>query len=363
MLMKSRIKSIFDKVEKDIDSIFIYNGTKPHLDMTFFYVTGLERGAFERCGIVLYPDGSGEMIISSLEEVAAKQSDIPITVFENEVEKCNWIKEKLSSTNRIGVNSKELTQKGYKEIKNLTNAKLVDISESISKARKVKDQKEIKIMKEACKLASEAAEEIGDYIEPGIKEFEIGANLSYLMKKRGAAGDAFKPKIASGPNSAEPHYTGGRRELKKGDFILMDFGALYRQYNSDITRTYFVGDITEKQRRMYNVVFKANKTALEMIEEGIKANKVHKSAEKVINNSEFKGKFIHSLGHSIGLSCHDGSGFSPSSNFKLEEGMILTVEPGVYIQGYGGVRIEDNILVTKNGCELLTHASKDLKII
>ncbi|MFO7992509.1 MAG: M24 family metallopeptidase, partial [Thermoplasmata archaeon] len=150
---------------------------------------------------------------------------------------------------------------------------------------------------------------------------------------------------------------------EKGDFVLMDFGALYDRYRSDITRTYVLGEASEKQKKIYDVVAEAQQRALDLIEPGVKGEDVHNAAAEYIDGTEFKGKFTHGLGHSIGLATHDGSGLSPSVDITLEPGMVYTVEPGVYLPGFGGVRIEDDIVVTEDGCEILTSANRDFKVI
>ncbi len=361
--MKSRIKNIFDKVDDDLDAIVIYNSTKPHLDKTFFYATGLIEGQFEGCVLVMYPDHSAEILVSELEAESAKKSDIPLTVMKKREEREEFLEDKLSSMDKIGVNSTEITYYAVNQIKENSDAELVDVSDPIIDARNIKDDKEIEVMKSACDIASRAAENITDFIEPGVKEYEIAAELSYKMRKNGATGDAFETISSSGPNTAEPHYTCGEREVEKGDFVLLDFGALFKQYRSDITRTYVVGEASDKQRKMYDVVLKAQQTALDMIKPGVKGTDVHNAAADVINSTEFEGKFIHGLGHSLGLSTHDGSGLNPSIEITLESGMVFTVEPGIYLPGYGGVRIEDDIVVTEDGYELLTSADKEFKVI
>ena len=143
--------------------------------------------------------------------------------------------------------------------------------------------------------------------------------------------------------------------LKKGDFVLCDFGACYNRYNSDITRTFIFGKASVKQKEMYETVFEAHNIGLEEVRPGIKANKVHEAVNNYIDDTQFKGRFIHSTGHSLGLSVHDGGAkFSPTCDIELKENMVFTVEPGIYIPGYGGVRIEDDILVKKDGIEILT---------
>ena len=361
--MKSRIKNIYDKVEEDVDAIFLYNSTKPHVDMTFFYVTGLIRGEYEGCGALLFPDGSSELMISVLEEESAKKADMPITTIKNNDEREDWMEENLSSLDKIGVNAAELTYSGFKKIKEASDAEIVDVSDEITEARCIKDEEEIKRLKKACDITSEVAEKIVDYVEPGVKEYELAAELSYMMKKRGATGDAFEIIASSGPNTAEPHYTAGDREVEQGDFVLFDFGALFKRYRADITRTYVVGELEDKQERMYKTVKKAQQKALDKIKAGIKGKEVHNTAQEIIDSTEFEGRFTHGLGHGLGLSVHDGSGLSPNIDVTLEEGMVFTVEPGIYIPGYGGVRIEDDIVVTEDGCEILTSADKELKVI
>ena len=170
--------------------------------------------------------------------------------------------------------------------------------------------------------------------------------------------------MAFGKNSAEPHYIAGNSKLARGDFVLMDFGAQYKRYRSDITRTYFCGEPSEKQRRMYEVVAEAQRRGLNAIRAGVKASEPHIAAAEYIDSTEFKGLFTHGLGHGLGLATHDGGGLNPrAENVVLEEGMVLTVEPGVYVPGLGGVRIEDDIVVRKDGPEILTGASRDIIVV
>ncbi len=361
--MKSRIDSIFEWAEEELDAIVIYNSVKPHVDKSFFYMTGLKKGEFENCALIAYPDSSAEMCVSKLEAESAEKADIPMKVMEDREDLDEWLEEKLEDKETIGINASELTHKGFLKIEESTDGDLIDISDAIIEARNRKDENEIEVLDKAGDIASRVAEEITDVIEVGMKEYEIAAELSYRMRKRGASGDAFEIISSSGPNTAEPHYTSGERKVQKGDFVLMDFGALYKQYRSDITRTYFAGEASDRQRKMYETVLEAQKTALEKIEPGVEGTEVHNAAKEVIDSTEFEGKFIHGLGHSIGLSTHDGSGLSPNVDVELEPGMVFTVEPGVYISDYGGVRIEDDIVVTEEGCKLLTDADKEMKVV
>ncbi|MFP4001165.1 MAG: M24 family metallopeptidase [Thermoplasmata archaeon] len=361
--MESRIEKIFKRVEEDLEAIVILNSIKPHVDKTFFYLTGLYNGEFENCALIAYPDHTAEMCVSKLESESASKCDMPTTIMKDRDELEDWLKEKLSDKEKIGINASELTYRAFKKIRDSTEAEMIDVSDAIIEARNRKDEKEIEILDKAGDIASRVAEKITEYIGAGMKEFEVAAEISYRMRKRGATGDAFETISSSGPNSAEPHYTSGERELQRGDFLVLDFGALYKKYRSDITRTYIIGEASERQERMYQTVLKAQKTALEMIEPGIEGAEVHNAAKEVIDSTEFEDKFIHGLGHSIGLSTHDGSGLSPKVDVTLEPGMVFTVEPGIYISDFGGVRIEDDIVVTEDGYDLLTDANREMQIL
>jgi len=359
--MKQRVKGVFGHSKGKTDAIVLLNSVDPHLDMCFFHVTGAENGLFEGSAAVLYPDGNCTLICSQLEHESASHTDCDIVTFSKKDEFMASLKKALKGCGRVGFNPPETTHKAYLTIKECAGkAKLVDESEALVSARLIKDSSEIELMREACKIASEAAVEVHPFIKAGVKEYQIAAELCYIMQKKGAIGPSFETIVGSGPNSAEPHYHAGARKLNKGDFVLLDYGALYKRYRSDITRTYFLGKADAKKREMYNVVLEAQKRALAAIKPGAKGGKAHEAAAKYIDSTKYKGKFIHGVGHSLGLATHDGSGLNPRIDVTLKPGMVFTVEPGVYVSGYGGVRIEDDIVVTKKGCELLTTAPKGL---
>ena len=360
-MTKSRVGKIFRHAEKGIDCIIFMNGTEPLLDMTFFYVTGFTSGLFEGSAVFTHPDKSMRLVTSLLERESARRADFPVRIFKSIQEREKKFKSSLRGCKRIGVNSPELTYRNYMLLKKLVpKAELIDVSEAVMKARVVKDRKEIATIRRACEISSEVAKEIIPYIDVGVKEYELAARINFLMQKKGASEPAFETIPASGPNSAEAHYTAADRTLQKRDFVLFDFGARYKKYVSDLTRTYVLGKAKKKQREMYEIVLKTQRSAMRRIRPGVKASTVHNAAARMIDKTKYRGKFTHGLGHSIGLSVHDGMGLGPFSDFKLEKGMVFTVEPGIYVRGYGGVRIEDDIVVTKVGCESLTTADRDL---
>jgi Xaa-Pro dipeptidase len=355
-----RTKKILNEHE-DLDAIVFLNGTEPCVDMGFFYVTELKEGLFEGSMAIVNPDGSLEVITSLLEAESAKKGNFEITIFKSRAEKKEILTEKLSKFKKIGINSEGLVHKNYLDLKGFApSLEMVDVSKSVAKARMVKDEKEIETLKKACTIVSEVAKNICEFIKEGVVEYEVAAELSYMMQKKGAVGPSFDTISSFGPNTAEPHYTAGDAVLKKGEFVLMDFGAKYKRYCSDITRTFACGEASEKQKDIYNTVLKAQKIALDMIKPGVNGVDVHKAVSDYIEGTKYKGLFTHSTGHSIGLSVHDNIGLTKEVDVILEENMILTVEPGIYLPGYGGVRIEDDVRVTSDGLELLTFGTKEL---
>lgn len=359
--MKDRIKRIYDNLEQDIDMIIIYTATDPFIDQTFFYVTSLTEGIFEGSVALLNNDYSLEVLASLLEKESAKKGDFGLSIFKLKKEREQIVYERLKGIKKIGINAEELTYKTFLKLKELApKSEFINVGQAIKKARLVKDEIEIKILKKACKIASEVADEIPNYFKEGMKEYELASEVNYLLQKKGAVGPAFVTISSFGPMSAEPHYIGGTKKLKKGDFVLLDFGALYKRYRSDITRTYVFGKASSVQKEIYEFVKKAQQIGLDAIKAGVNGKNVHKAVEDFINSTNYKGRFTHSTGHSIGLATHDGSALSSQIDVELEENMVFTVEPGIYLPGFGGVRIEDDIVVRKDCAEQLTDAKKDL---
>ncbi len=360
--MRERVKRIFANIEKDLDAILIKNSTEPYIDDNFFYVTGLEKGLFEGSIAILYPDGSLELIVSELEEELAKKAKANIHVYKSKKEFQDILKSSLSSIKTIGLNYSGILHKDAGNLKERhPELKIVNVTEGLEKTRQIKDELEISLIKKACKIADTVMQKIPDIVNEGMNEFELAAEIDYIMQKHGADKEAFETISSFGKNTAEPHYTHGDTRLEKGDFVLCDFGARYRKYNSDMTRTFVFGNADEQQKKMYQTVVEAQQAAFDTAKAGIKAHEVHNAAASYIDNTQFAGRFIHSTGHGLGLAVHDGGAtLSPESNIELQENMVFTIEPGIYLPGFGGVRIEDDIVIKKDGIELLTKSPKEL---
>lgn len=360
--MRARVKKIFRNIGDRVDLVVFMNSVDPHIDLSFFYATGLTDGLFEGCASFLHPDGSAEILTSALEEQAAKKSELPLHVFRHREEPSRVLRKLLEGHRRIGINAAELTHDAFTRLRKYApkSAKFVDVSQAVTAARLVKDDEEVALIQKACDIASKSFEQTLPSIRPGIRESEIAAKLVYRMQESGATGPSFRTIVGSGPNGAEPHYTAGPRKIRKGDLIVIDFGSLYHMYCSDVTRTVVVGKASDEQRSMYHTVARAQKAALAKMRPGVKGKAVDAAARSLIDSTKYKGRFIHGLGHSVGLAVHDGGGFHTTSELILKANMVMTDEPGVYIPGFGGVRIEDDVLITPNGARYMSTAPREL---
>jgi len=363
-VVQNRVTAIYRHLDRLPDVIVFSNATEPHIDMSFFYATGLTDGLFEGCTAWLFPDGRCEIITSALEEEAAKKGGLPLSVYRTRDERLAEMKRLVKGGRTIGINGSEITHRAFLELRSLApTAKFVDVADAVMEARLVKDAAEVEKIRRACDIASRSLEQILPFIEIGRTEGEIAAELVYTMQKNGAMGASFRTIVGSGPNSAEPHYTAGARKLERGDFVVIDYGALYGMYHSDITRTVVVGAVTAKHREMYETVRRAQDAAMAKMRVGVKGKSVDAAARALIDSTKYKGRFIHGVGHSLGLAVHDGAGLNSVSTLVLKAGMVFTNEPGVYVPDFGGVRIEDDVLITRSEPEVLSTAPRELIVV
>ncbi|MFQ5761651.1 MAG: M24 family metallopeptidase [Candidatus Bathyarchaeia archaeon] len=241
----------------------------------------------------------------------------------------------------------QLTQRG-------SRIKLQQRSDLLWQLRVLKTGFELGLMKKAAELASLGARKAVEEARTGVKEYELAAEAEYAMRKHGAQGFAFETIVASGPRSAWPHGACGDRRLRKGDSVVMDLGATFKGYRSDITRTVFVGQASGTQRKLYRTVLSARRAALKKIKANVAATNVDASARRVIEAAGLGRFFVHGTGHGIGIDVHEPPRLSFNSKEKLPANAVVTVEPGVYIPDKLGVRIEDMVLVTDEGFSMLT---------
>lgn len=244
--------------------------------------------------------------------------------------------------------------------KNAPSVTFVPATEEIQKVRMIKTDTEIALIEKAASIADDAFLYILPRIKPEKTEKEIALDLEFFMRKNGAEGTSFETISASGVRSSMPHGIATDKKIEIGDFLTLDFGCKFRGYCSDMTRTVVLGKASERQKEIYETVLKAQRAALENIRAGMKTKEIDAVARNMIENAGFKGCFGHGLGHSLGLEVHEKPSLSPKSEDILQENMLMTIEPGIYIDGFGGVRIEDLVVVTKDGYKNLVHSPKEL---
>jgi len=361
--IRKRSRALFSHIPDDRlpDAILVFNNKL--IDNNFFYLTGLSGGVFDNCGVVVEKEGKIILYTTALEEEAARalENNAEILVYHDEKEKDSILASTLSKYSKLGINYGSVSHTFYLFILEIGGgAETVDVGTAFRSTRMIKTEGEIKKIEKGCRIISEVAERIPSVLAEGMRELDLSAEIDYMMKKRGAHGPAFRTIASFSKNTSMPHYHGGCIRLKNGDVVLADFGAYFEGYASDITRTYLTGNPEKGLRDLYGTVLSAQKLALDMINEGELSGRVDREVRAYIDSNDlYKGRFIHSLGHSIGLDVHDDGYPSESFHNRFVENMVLTVEPGIYLPGRYGVRIEDDILVEKQGCRVLTFANKE----
>ncbi len=329
-----------------------------------FYLTGFNSSA----GIVIITPKRAVFLIDFRYFEKAKETvrAMEVVLLKNTF---NDIKETLKRDNiqSILVETEDFTLARFEDFKKaLPDYKFLksnELSQTLTRLRQIKSPQEIELIRHAQSITDNAFSNILNFIKPGVTEREIALELEYFMGKSGSEGFAFDTIAVSGKNSSLPHGVPTDKPLEAGDFLTMDFGAKFGGYCSDMTRTVAIGTVTEEQQSVYDTVLKAQLSALEKIGPNKKCRDIDKIARDIINSAGFEGKFGHGLGHSLGIDVHENPACNTRDETLLLPGMIMTVEPGIYLENKFGVRIEDMVLVTENGAENLTKSPKELIII
>ncbi len=272
---------------------------------------------------------------------------------------------KVSKAKRIAFEGKD-THIFYNKLQQLfwdSRMEWIEGDEILSKMRRVKTLDEVESIREAAAIGDMGFQFLLDTIRPGMTERQIALELEFYMKKQGADELSFQTIIASGERSALPHGLASDRILHAGDLVVMDFGCIYHHYCSDMTRTIGIEPMTKQQIDLYDLVKEAQVMALKSVKVGMRASELDAVARDIISNNGFGSYFGHGLGHGVGLEVHEEPNISPSNDLILEENMIITIEPGVYLEGLYGVRIEDLICIKRDGYELMCESTKQLKTI
>lgn len=263
---------------------------------------------------------------------------------------------------RPGYDPVQWTVAQHKALRKASGSKcrMIEASGMVEALRMKKDPQELAVMRKAAILAGEVLESVFDLIRPGVRENEIGAEIEYRMKKRGASGASFETIVASGPRAALPHARPTSKRLKKGELVVLDMGAVLENYCSDMTRTVFVGRAPLRIRKWYRAVQDAQQAAVAAVQEGVTCGEVDAAARGVLKRSGLDPYFVHSTGHGLGLEVHEDPRVARGQTIRLEAGNVITIEPGIYVEGVGGIRIEDDVVVRSQGNEVLTRVTRDL---
>lgn len=351
--------------ENNIDAAFI---TTPD---NVFYVSGFRSNPHERLlGVVIFKDAEPLMICPKMEVPDAKEAGWAFDVVGHQDTDQPWqlLKEAIVAKgvtiNQLAIEKSHMTVERLEALQELfPQASFVRLDDQLNSMRVIKDERELDILRKAAEFADYAIEVGVSEIAEGKTELEILTAIELALKKKGIAHMSFDTMVLSGPKTASPHGKPGDRKIQKGDFILFDLGVIYKGYCSDITRTVSFGEPSDAQKDVYETVRKAEQAAVDAVKPGVRAMDLDKIARDVITQAGYGEFFTHRLGHGLGISVHEFPSVTGNNEMALIEGMVFTIEPGIYDPSITGVRIEDDVVVTKDGVEVLTKYPKELVII
>ena len=341
--------------EKGIDALLVTNAYNRR------YITGFTGSA----GVAIISAADAVFITDFryTEQAAAQVKDFRIVKHEKTIIEEVAAQVKDMGVKTLGFEKDDLSYGMFEMYDGKVDADLKPVSGLIEQLRLVKSEDEIEVLQQAAKIADDAFEHICTFIKPGVTELQVSNELEMFMRNQGATSSSFDIIVASGERGALPHGVASDKVIQSGELVTLDFGALYNGYISDITRTVAVGEVSEKLKEIYEVTRFAQELALEQIKPGMTGIEADAIARDYIKSKGYGEAFGHSTGHGIGLEVHEGPALSFRSETKLEPNMAVTVEPGIYLPGIGGVRIEDDIIITEDGNYRLTQSPKELIIL
>lgn len=327
-------------------------------DSNVRYFTGLQKHFLSSNVLILKP-GQRPLLLKSVLEPKISVKGLHVKRIDKGKQFKTVAKKELSGVKRLGINRLLYTSLGLRELRKITGKKkLVDVSKQIASLRAIKSEGELNCLAKSCKIAEKVASAIPGLFRKGMSEKRLGLEIEIMLREKGDNALPFPVIVASGKNSAFPHNVLTGKKITKG-LLLFDFGAYFKGYSSDVTRVFSVGKPTKRQQHLYAKVFAAKQFGQALIKPGSVSGKVFDKVNHFLKK-ETGIKLIHGLGHGLGIDAHDfPSGFLHGNREKLQKNMVLTVEPGVYGR-FGGIRIEDDVVVTAKGCRLLTKAPAEL---
>jgi Xaa-Pro dipeptidase len=325
------------------------------------YLTGFHANPHERLLALAVGFEGAVLVVPDLERENAegRAREVEVVSWQDGQDPFRLLRAALGDPDRLAVEKEHLTIARWER---LDAGEIEDCSEALRAMRSVKQPGELELLQRAADVTDQVTSAILAELRAGLTEREVATRINALINETGS-GLAFGSLVQAGPNSALPHLPPGERELAAGDLVLLDFGARHRGYNADTTRMAVVGEPDAKQARVHQAVLDAHDRALEAIRAGVTCGEVDAAARGSLEKAGFGDLFIHRTGHGLGLDAHEDPNLEPGSPLRLEAGNVVTVEPGVYIPGWGGVRIEDDVVVEADGARLLTRADRGLKVI
>ena len=325
------------------------------------YLTGFMAEPHERLIALALAEDSTVLLVPALEAANASRAvpDVEIRAWQDGEDAMEVLRNVLGKVRRLAVEKDHLT---LERAEQLRVSQFADCSPALRAMRARKDGREVGLLARAAELTDEVTKAISIEVQAGASERDVAARLNELIRATGAE-TSFGSLVQSGPNSALPHAQPSERRLATGDLVLLDFGCRWRGFCGDTTRMAVVGEPNARQREMHQLVLDAHDAALDAIRPGVTCGEVDAAARQVIESAGYPEAFIHRTGHGLGLEAHEEPNLAPGSDVRLEEGNVVTVEPGVYFPGWGGVRIEDGVVVEGDGARLLTAADRSLRVI
>jgi Xaa-Pro aminopeptidase len=324
--------------------------------------------------LLVMADGQGRFMTDSRYETQAAQEtrDVPVTIYRR---KLDGVVEavKAAGVSRVGFEASSLSYEAAEALRKL----LAEVrtgaggavalepvpAEATAPLRMRKDAEEIERLRKAATIAAESLAQALSLAKEGVREIDLALELEFAMRRRGADQIAFDTIVASGVRSALPHGRASEKRVAAGDLLTIDYGARYQGYNSDETWTGVLGEPTPEQRKVFGIVKEAHDAGVAAARPGVKTSEVDAAARRIIDEAGYGRNFGHGTGHGVGLAVHEAPAVNPFGAVVLEPGMVITVEPGIYLPGWGGVRLEDMVLVTETGGEVLTRTSKELRSV
>ena len=352
----TRIETLQAELAKrDLDAVVLFSESNVRYAGQFAFTDGAVAVARDRA--LLLTDSR------YIEAAQAEAKGVEVRLADAKHPLTDQLRDFLSGCRRIAAEDQRLPYADWKRLEKKLETALLPGDAVLTALRAVKDPEEIAALTAAQRIAEQALEEVLPFIRPGVRERDIAAELTYRMLRLGGEGNSFDPITITGANTSKPHGVPGEARVQPGDFVTMDFGTLVKGYHSDMTRTVAVGYATEEMRRVYDTVLRAQLAGIEQMCAGTTGAEVHRAADAVITAAGYGGFFGHGFGHSVGLEIHEEPSASPRNTRPLPDGAVVTAEPGIYLPGAFGVRIEDMVHVTAAGPVNLTAAPKELMIL